>query len=245
MARVLVLVWGVVSYLLFFGTLVYVLGFLANVDLLPKTIDSGEVRPLGESVLVNVLLLGLFAVQHSTMARPGFKAVWTRLIPHPIERSTYVLLTSLILGLMCWQWRPLPEAVWHVGHPAGAAVLWGLFAAGAGIVLYSSFLIDHFDLFGLRQVVLYFRGREYAPPHFAERSLYKLVRHPLLAGFIVNFWSTPTMSQGHLLFAVVTTLYILVAIRLEERDLLAALGDDYRRYRQRTSMLLPLFRRRD
>ena len=178
------------------------------------------------------------------MARPRFKTWWTRFVSPPIERSTFVLLASLLLALMMWQWRPLPSIVWDIEQPTVRAVLAGVPFVGWLLVLYSTFLIDHFDLFGLRQVFLYLRGRTYAHPPFVERSIYKLIRHPLMLGFIVAFWATPTMTKGHLLFAIVTTGYILVGISLEERDLLGILGEDYRRYRMRMPMLVPFFAKR-
>jgi protein-S-isoprenylcysteine O-methyltransferase Ste14 len=173
------------------------------------------------------------------MARPWFKARWTKLVPKPIERSTFVLAASLLVALTMWQWRPMPEVVWRVENPAARAFLSGLSLLGWALVFYSSFVIDHFDLFGLRQVYLHLRGRPYVHPAFAERSLYKLIRHPLMAGFLIAFWATPTMTQGHLLFALVTTAYILFGISIEERDLARFLGEDYWRYRDRTPMLVP------
>ena len=186
-----------------------------------------------------MLLLLLFAVQHNVMARPWFKDWWTQFVPRPIERSTYVAAASLILLLLYWQWRPMPEVVWHVDNAVGRGVLWVLYFAGWAIVFYSSFVIDHFELFGLKQVWLHFMGREPATAPFSERSIYRWVRHPLMLGFIVAFWSAPTMSQGRLLFAVVTTAWILIAIQIEERDLAAFLGEPYRGYRERTPMLVP------
>ena len=195
--------------------------------------------------MINLLLLGLFAIQHSTMARPGFKAKWTKIVPEPIERSTYVLFTSVLLIVMVWQWRPMTATIiWQVDTSAIRAILQSLSVLGFGIVLYSSFLIDHFDLFGLRQVVLCFRGQPYTSPVFRTRSLYRYIRHPLLAGFFIAFWATPTMTAGHLLFAVATSAYMFIGLTLEERDLLKVLGDDYKQYRAETPMLLPLGKKR-
>jgi protein-S-isoprenylcysteine O-methyltransferase Ste14 len=189
---------------------------------------------------VNLLLLGLFAVQHSVMARPWFKQRWTNIVHPAAERSTYVLIASLLLMLLFWQWRALPQVVWDVPWPLGRGLLWTLFALGWIVVFGSSFIIDHFDLFGLRQAWLYGTGREYSPPPFQVRSLYRWVRHPLMLGFLIAFWAAPTMTAGRLLFAAVTTAYILFAIQLEERDLLAAHGERYAQYRRRTSMIIPL-----
>ena len=194
---------------------------------------------LSRAIFINVLLLGLFAVQHSLMARPFFKAWWTKLVPVQVERSTYTLLSSLALILIYWQWRPMPEAVWTLNAGPASTALQVLFFAGFALVLYTTFLIDHFDLFGLRQVFLYLRGIPYTDPTFATPSLYKIIRHPLYVGWLLAFWCTPVMSQGHLLFSVVTTLYIFIAIKWEERDLVRALGEDYQRYRERVPMMLP------
>jgi protein-S-isoprenylcysteine O-methyltransferase Ste14 len=195
-------------------------------------------------LLVDLILLTLFAVQHNVMARQGFKKWWIQFVPQPVERSTYVLITSLLLTLLFWQWRPLPAVVWEVDSSLGKAILWLLFAAGWALVLISTFLIDHFDLFGLRQVYLYASGKPYQPLTFQVSSLYKYVRHPLLLGFMVAFWATPRMTVGHLLFAVATTGYMLIAIQFEERDLIAFHGGAYESYRQQVSMLLPLRRRK-
>ena len=241
MARLVFLLYGLLAYLLFFAAILYAIGWVANLDV-PKGIDGGPVGPLGSSIAVNVLLLGLFAVQHNVMARQWFKDWWTRIVPRPIERSTFVAVSSLLLMLMYWQWRPMPETVWQVDNPAGRSVLWALYTLGWGMVFYSSFVIDHFELFGLKQVYQYFVGSEPHTSPFSERSIYRWVRHPLMLGFIVAFWSAPAMSQGRLLFALVSTVWILVAIQIEERDLVHFLGEPYKQYRQRTSMLVPLKR---
>lgn len=238
MSRILSVVYGLAAYVLFLVAFLYAIGFVAN-RVVPKGIDDGPIQPAATAITIDVALLLLFAVQHNVMARPWFKAWWTRFVPRPIERSTYVAIASLILLLLYWQWRPLPATVWHIEAPAARALLWILFWVGWGIVLASSFLIDHFDLFGLRQVWLYYTDRIPEKSSFSERSLYRWVRHPLMLGFIVAFWSAPTMSQGRLLFAVVTTVWIFIAVRIEERDLVAALGMPYEDYRRRTPMLLP------
>ncbi len=203
MNRVVAFVYGTVAYVIFFTTFCYMIGFVGDFAV-PKTIDSGLAGSFGSAVLVNIVLLSLFAVQHSVMARPAFKAWWTTIVPKPIERSTYVLLTSLILILMVWQWRPMPGVIWAVESAAGRLLLWASFWFGWGLVLLSTFVIDHFDLFGLRQVYLYLKGTPYTSPAFKVTTLYKIVRHPLLLGFMIAFWSTPLMTTGHLLFAVVT-----------------------------------------
>jgi protein-S-isoprenylcysteine O-methyltransferase Ste14 len=244
MSRVAYLLYGLLAYFLFFIAFVYGIGFIGDL-VVPKGIDDGVVAPLSTALAINISLLLLFAIQHNVMARQWFKDWWTQFVPQPIERSTYVAASSLILLLLYWQWRPMPDVVWHVENPIGRGVLWALYFAGWAIVLASSFVIDHFELFGLKQVWNNFHEREPIEAPFSERSIYRWVRHPLMLGFIVAFWSAPTMSQGRLLFAVVTTVWILIAIQIEERDLLQFLGDPYRRYRERTPMLLPFFRPRN
>jgi methanethiol S-methyltransferase len=241
MSRVIAFVYGIVAYVVFFGTFLYAAGFIGNVAV-PKSLDAAPVGPLGTSLVIDLALLALFAVQHSVMARPAFKRMWTRIVPEPVERSTYVLASSLALILLFWLWRPLGGVVWDVGHPLGRAVLHAGFVFGWLLVLVATFLINHFDLFGLRQVWLHLRGRPYRPLPFKTPGPYRLVRHPLYVGWFFAFWSTPTMTATHLLFAVMTTAYILVAIRFEERDLVAA-HPEYASYRARVPMLVPAVRR--
>ena len=236
--RLAVLIYGSISYVLFLGAFLYVIGFLANYGV-PRSIDSGTEEAFGTSLAINLALLSVFAIQHSVMARPGFKRWWTGIIPQPIERSTYVMLSNLLVFVMFWQWRPMTESVWTVENTVGVYILWGLFAMGWAILLISTFLIDHFELFGLTQTVMYFRGKQVQPLVFRKRLFYKYVRHPLMVGWLVGFWSTPNMSVGHLVFSITTTLYILVAIQIEERDLLKMHGEDYEQYRRSVPMLLP------
>jgi len=243
-ARAFTLLYGVGSYLFFFGTFLYLIGFVGN-WIVPKAIDDGTpAGSIATAVVIDVLLLGLFGVQHTIMARPAFKEVWTRWVPVHVERSTFVLFSTAILAFMAWQWRPLPTTVWHVESPLLAAGLVGLSLAGWGIVLVSTFLIDHFELFGLTQTVSYAMGRPHQPPTFKERLFYRWVRHPLMLGFLIAFWATPVMSQGHLLFAGVITAYILVALQIEERTLVYLHGDQYRDYQRRVAMLIPFGRSR-
>lgn len=241
MTRLLALAYGLLAYVLFLAAFLYAIGFVAD-RIVPKGIDDGIAGPFSTALVINLGLLSLFAVQHNVMARPQFKEWWTCFVPQPIERSTYVAVSSLILLLLYWQWRPMSANVWHVDNTIGRGALWALYSAGWAIVLFSSFVIDHFELFGLKQVWLYALGREHVTAPFSERSIYRWVRHPLMLGFIIAFWSAPTMSQGRLLFAVVTTAWILVAIQIEERDLAHFLGPSYENYRKQTPLLIPFLR---
>ena len=244
MKRLLIFLYGLIAYGGFVFVFLYAMGFLADL-FVPKSINDGSEGPVWLAAAVNVGLMSLFAIQHSIMARPGFKALLTRLVPRSMERSTFVVATCLVLGLLFWLWRPMTAVIWQAPDPVTEFALLALSGAGWLMVLYSSFLIDHFDLFGLRQVILHLRRRPYTHRPFAVRSLYRLVRHPLMLGFLIAFWATPLMTAGHLLFAAVVTAYILVALQLEERDLVAHLGEDYIAYRRRTPMLFPrLIRRR-
>jgi protein-S-isoprenylcysteine O-methyltransferase Ste14 len=238
MSRLIALVYGLASYAFFFVTFLYALCFVENL-VVPRTIDSGGAVPITEAVIVNMLLMSLFAIQHSVMARRQFKEWWTQYVPKSVERSTYVLFATLALALLCWQWRPMPAVVWHVENPDVATGLVGLSLLGWLIVLTSTFLINHFELFGLHQVSNNLTGRPMPQPIFRTPLFYQFVRHPIYLGFIIAFWATPAMTAGHLLFAAVTTAYIIVGILLEERDLIGMFGEDYRRYRQQVSMLVP------
>jgi len=238
MKRIAAFIYGVVCYAIFFGTFLYAIGFVGDL-FVPKSIDSAPQGPLGQALLINALLLGLFAVQHSVMARPAFKRWWTRFVPKPVERSTYVLFSSLALIALFVHWQPIGGVIWDVQDPVGQAVLYGLFAFGWGLVLVATFLINHSDLFGLRQVWLYLRGKEYRPLNFGTPALYKIVRHPLYVGWFFAFWAAPTMTVAHLFFALLTTAYILIAIRFEERDLVAEHGARYSEYRKQVPMLVP------
>jgi methanethiol S-methyltransferase len=240
MTRFFIFAYGVIAYAIFFVTFAYAAGFVTNL-VVPKTVDSGPPGPLADALMVNILLLSLFAIQHSGMARKTFKSWITRFLPQSMERSTYVLAASLTLILMFWQWRPIPDVVWRVPHPELAVAVQVLSLLGIVIVLVATFLINHFELFGLHQVFNNLMGRKMPEVRFKTPGLYKQVRHPIYLGFIIAFWAAPVMTVGHLLFAVVTTAYIMVGIFLEERDLIAQFGDDYRRYRQRVSMLVPFF----
>ncbi|HEX2269340.1 MAG TPA: isoprenylcysteine carboxylmethyltransferase family protein [Pyrinomonadaceae bacterium] len=241
--RIAFFIYGTLSYLIFLGTFLYAIGFIGNFGV-PTTLDGVPSGPLGVALAIDVGLLGLFAIQHSVMARKGFKDWWTRIVPRPLERSTYVLFSSLALILLFWQWRPLGGVVWSIEDPLAQFILRGLFAFGWGLVLVSTFLINHFDLFGLRQVWLYLLGRPYTALRFGTPGPYRLVRHPLYVGWLFAFWSTPAMTLAHLLFSVATTAYILIAIQLEERDLVREHGDSYEAYRRSVPMLIPFTRRR-
>ena len=240
--RITTFTYGVISYLLFLGTFLYAIGFIGNL-VVPKSIDSGRTGSLSQALLIDAALLTLFAVQHSVMARPWFKRAWTRLVPKPAERSTYVLLSSVALLLLFWQWQPIGGVVWTVEKPVIQMVIYGLYAIGWLLVLSSTFLINHFDLFGLRQVFLFLIGRPYTQLKFGTPMFYRHIRHPLYLGWLFAFWSTPTMTVAHLVFAIATTAYIFVAIQLEEKDLVNAFGDDYRRYKKTVPMIIPIGRR--
>jgi methanethiol S-methyltransferase len=242
MGGIAAVLYGVIVYTMFLVTFLYAIAFVGNLPV-PKTIDGGEAGPLVSSLLIDMLLLGLFAIQHSVMARPVFKRWWTRIVPHSVERTTFVLFTNLVLVLLYWQWQPMPQLMWSVTNDAGVIAMQAIFWFGFGIVLLGTFLINHFELFGLRQVYARLRGRVLPAPVFRTPFLYKRVRHPIYLGFLLAFWATPSMTAGHLLFAIGTSGYILIGIYLEERDLIAVFGDQYRRYRERVSMLIPLLRR--
>jgi protein-S-isoprenylcysteine O-methyltransferase Ste14 len=237
MKKILTLAFGVASYAIFFFTFLYAIGFLGNV-VVPKSLDSGATRPWPQAVAMDLALLTLFAVQHSVMARQGFKRLITRIVPAEIERSTYVLASSAALLLLFWQWEPLGGTVWDVEHDLARHVLHAGFAFGWVLVLTATLVINHFDLFGLRQTWRAFRGRPQEPVRFSTPLLYRIVRHPLYVGWLFAFWSTPTMTVTHMLFALVTTAYILFAIQLEERDLMRA-HPEYAEYRRRVPMLMP------
>ena len=239
MGRVVVFLYGLVSYLVFLVAFLYAVGFVGNMAV-PKSVDSGFDTSFPSALVINLVLLGLFALQHNLMARPWFKKWWTQIIPHSVERSTFVLFASLLLILLYWQWRPISSVVWNIESAAGQNIMQALFWIGWLTVLVSTFMINHFDLFGLRQVVINLRGETYKPLEFKSTGLYKLVRHPLMLGFIIAFWATPRMTTGHLVFALVTTVWILISIQLEERDLIKFHGKEYEQYCEETSMLLPI-----
>lgn len=241
MNRVLVSLYGVVSYIVFFLSFLYAIGFLGGF-VVPKSINSGEPGPIVFSLLINVVLLSLFAIQHSVMARPIFKKWFTRLIPEAIERSTYVLLSSLLLFLLFGLWQPMPDVIWSIESSIGKTIMMGIFCLGWIVVLLSTFMINHFDLFGLRQIYINYKGQEYRHLEFRVVGLYKLCRHPIMLGFIIAFWATPLMTVGHLLFAVTTTAYIFVALQLEERDLITFFGDVYKNYQDKVPMVFPFKR---
>jgi protein-S-isoprenylcysteine O-methyltransferase Ste14 len=237
-ARFAALIYGVICYALFFATFLYLIGFLGDA-LVPKSVDTGSAADLGRAIFVDTLLIALFGLQHSVMARPRFKAWLTRFVPQPMERATYVLASSVALIALFRFWQPIGAPVWHVTNEVARAALYALYAGGVATVLYSTFLIDHFDLFGLRQVVLAFRRIAYTEKRFMTPSLYRFIRHPLYIGWFIVFWATPTMSAGHFLFSIGMSAYILLAIPYEERDLVSALGKPYEEWRARTPAFVP------
>ncbi len=237
--RIIVFIYGIVSYALGVASLLYLICFVGNI-VVPKTIDSAPVAALAPAVVVDLILLALFALQHSVMARPGFKERWTRFVPKPAERSTYVLFTGLAVALLCWQWQPIPGAVWNVEGAMGKGLLEGLFWLGWVIVFASTFMINHFDLFGLRQVYLRLKGEPYRPVPFVQVALYRFIRHPIMLGVLIGYWAAPVMSVGHLLFAAASTVYVFIGIFLEEHDTRQALGETYERYRKATPMIVPM-----
>ena len=245
MARAIYLLFGLISYLIFFLTFLYLIAFTGNLPWVEVTVDrGGMIGPVTLALIVDVALIAIFGLQHSVMARSGFKRAWTRIVPEPIERSTYVLLASLALIVLFLFWRPIPAPVWNVENEIGATILWALFGAGWLIVLLSTFLLSHFELFGLHQVWSHARGASLPPPQFRQPLFYKWVRHPLYAGFFLAFWATPHMTMGHLLLAAGMSVYMLIAIRYEERDMIALFGDQYVQYRGKVGMLVPGLGRR-
>ena len=244
MARSFYLILGVVAYGIFFATFLYLIAFVGNLPGVPRTIDWAPTSSPGSAFLVDLGLIALFGLQHSLMARQGFKKKWTKIVPEPVERSVYVLAASLVLIVLFLMWRPIPQAIWDVDNIVGGAVLWALFALGWLLVLLSTFLLGHFELFGLKQVYLNLTGKSGQAPRFRQPLFYKLVRHPLYSGFILAFWATPTMTLGHLVFALGMSAYMLIAIQYEERDLVGLFGADYESYRRDVGMLTPRLRRR-
>lgn len=239
MKRFTLMGFALVAYAIFFATFLYLIAFVGDLPIVPVTIDRGPEASLGSALPINLGLIALFGVQHSAMARQGFKRRWTAVVPEPAERSIYVLVASLALILLFWGWRPIPATIWEVTNPAAAGLLWALFAAGWGIVLLSTFLINHFELFGLQQAWFALRRKAAAAPQFRQPLFYRFVRHPLYSGFLLAFWAIPHMTAGHLLFSAGMTAWMLLAIRAEEKDLIALFGRDYEAYRARVGMLAP------
>lgn len=239
MGRMLALIYGIISYAAFLAAFCYAIVFVGDIYA-PKTINSGDPGALLPSLLINIGLLGLFAIQHSGMARPGFKKWWTKIIPKPIERSTYVLVASGTLFLLYWLWQPMPGVIWSVENEIGSLILWGLFGLGWGLVVYTTFLISHAHLFGLTQIRDFMKNRDRWEPDFQTPNLYQYMRHPMMFGFFLAFWAIPEMTAGHLLFSIATTGYILIALHLEENDLVQAFGERYRKYREQVPMFIPL-----
>jgi protein-S-isoprenylcysteine O-methyltransferase Ste14 len=239
MSRALTLLFAIACYAIFFATFLYLIVFVGSFEFATPTVDVGPAAPPLNAALIDVVLIALFGIQHSVMARPAFKAQWTRIVPKPAERSVYVLAASIALMILFRFWRPIDTLVWDVSSPGPSGFIWLLFWGGWTTVLISTFLINHFELFGLQQAWLYCWGRECGEPEFRQPYLYKWVRHPLYLGFFFAFWATPKMTVGHLLLAAGVSVYMLIAIRYEERDLTVLFGDDYRRYRERVGMLIP------
>ena len=244
MSRAATLLFAIVAYAIFFATFLYLIVFVGDFSFARITVDEGPPGPVAAAAAIDIALIALFGIQHSVMARQGFKKWWTRVIPKPAERSVYVLMASAVLIVLMTLWRPIPSAIWDIANPLAANAIWGLFWIVWGMVLLSTFLINHFELFGLQQAWLNMQGREAEPPKFHQPLLYKWVRHPLYLGFFLAFWAAPEMTAGHLLLAVGVSIYMLIAIRYEERDLVDMFGQDYENYRRDVGMLTPRFRRR-
>ena len=243
MGRSATFLYGIIAYTIFLVTFLYTIGFVGNI-LVPKSIDSGTPGPITASIFINLALLSVFAIQHSIMARSGFKRVWTRIIPNAAERSTYILMTCVALVLIFLFWQPVPDVIWSFDNQFAGVILTALFWCGWLLVLSSTFMIDHLDLFGLKQVFAHLKQRQAVKPNFVKTGFYRLVRHPIMTGFLIAFWATPTMSAGHLMFALVMTGYIVIAVLyLEEKDLIASIGDDYLTYRNEVPAFVPGFRR--
>jgi len=244
MTRATTLLFAIVAYAIFFATFLYLIVFVGDFSFAGRTVDVGPSAPVGVAAVIDLVLIALFGLQHSGMARPAFKRAWTRIVPEAAERSVYVLAASVMLMILFLGWRPIPQVVWSVTNPIAADIIWLLFWAGWGIVLLSTFLINHFELFGLQQAWLNMRGRRAAHPELRQPFFYRWVAHPLYSGFFLAFWAAPEMTAGHLLLAVGMSAFMLIGIRYEERDLTALFGEDYSRYRSGVGMLTPRFRRR-